>query len=463
MRVSVGILGFLCFVTVTVAAAVQPAQEARLHVGSLEELSIDGLRSRGYGSSLTVEAPLRAGASAYMASFRSEGLREYARVDLPKGSMPTAGFPVVVFLHGWIGTDAAPTMEFFKSAESDYHQMIQGFVNVGFVVVTPGFRGHGRLQGRPADGIEFMSAWDNGTYTSPAFYAIDVLNLLEGLDSLETVPWPQWGFAGPVKLDPSHVGVIGHSQGGDVALMVLAVCGAGSPLRHGATAGSIWSGTFPSRETQLATYNAMETTPQAFLSGDGTWNHTAVGATGAVNASFVFGFPPDWVETPDVSQWTWQRKVWSAPTVAVAMKQKLDEMYATFNQYVRDIHHATYSLNVSSDGRIAVTHDPRVLRALRRIGAFDREDLLSLPMFLHHSDRDFYSWPEWNADLCQRVNKAGGQCRDFLYHGNTHSLRRSRQPWFSDAETQEGFAQAIARDVDLFRGAGPRAGRSGGR
>lgn len=263
-----------------------------------------------------------------------------------------------------LSIDAAPHLNFYKSSNSDYRRVIEASVRAGFVVLTPGFRGHGRVHNMPAQGIEFMSVWDNDTYVSPAFYAIDVLNLLEGIDSLEGVTWPRWGVAGGLKLNRHHVNLIGHSQGGDVALIVLAVCGAGSSLKHPATAGSIWSGTFPSRVSQLAVYHPMETTAQAFVAGDGSLNHTAVGADGTENANFVFGYPPDWIGTPEVHQWTWQRKVWSNPTVAVALKQKLDEMYAILNEYVADIHGVSYVLSVGADGKVAVTHDPSVGRAL---------------------------------------------------------------------------------------------------
>ena len=99
MRVSGGILVSLCFVAVTAGAAVtapavmKPVHPPGPHIGSLEELSIDGLRNRSYGSSLTVESRLLPGSNAYMVSFRSDGLREYARIDLPTGPVPPAGFP----------------------------------------------------------------------------------------------------------------------------------------------------------------------------------------------------------------------------------------------------------------------------------------------------------------------------------------------------------------------------------
>jgi hypothetical protein len=48
----------------------------------------------------------------FSVSFRYDGLRQYARVDVPLGAMPADGYPVVVFLHGWVGEQAAPAMDF---------------------------------------------------------------------------------------------------------------------------------------------------------------------------------------------------------------------------------------------------------------------------------------------------------------------------------------------------------------
>ena len=74
---------------------------AGLHLTSLDALSVEALRSRKYGSRLIVETQLGTESrDRYLASYQSDGLREYARVDLPAGAMPADGYPVVVFLHG---------------------------------------------------------------------------------------------------------------------------------------------------------------------------------------------------------------------------------------------------------------------------------------------------------------------------------------------------------------------------
>jgi dienelactone hydrolase len=440
------------------AAATSDARIS-LNMGSLSAVSVDGLRRRHYDAKMEIEGPMGVDRgnptfpSTFFASFRSEGLREYARIDIPTTAMPDAGYPVVVFLHGWVGEQAAPQMDFTFS-HSGYAALIRGFVDAGFLVVTPGFRGHGTWQGRAADGLEFLRAWDNGTYVSPVFYAIDTLNLLESLPTLEHQTHPQWTerVGKQLRVDRSHVGVIGHSQGGDVALMVLAVCGHGTPLRTPATAGSIWSGTFPGRLTQRGVYHAMETTAEAFLAGDGTWTGTAIGHDGRVNPDFVFGYPPDWLGVEPPSAASVSTRGARLPTVREAVEAKTREMYATFNALVGDLHGVSYRMRQSAHGHTDVVDDPRVISALTRVGGFETPELLTLPMALHHSDRDFYAFSSWNSDLCDRVNRLGGHCEDHEYPGNTHLLGVSAAAWFSPPGTQAGFMTALARDVALFGG-----------
>jgi len=414
-------------------------------IDSLDSLSIHVLRNRGYGSTLeVVDRPDAGQRKILIASYRSDGLRVYSRVDIPDTPAGEDGYPIVVFVHGWMGIEAAPSSNFYLDQDSNYDAMIRHYVDAGFAVFTPGWRAHGTVNGRPAEGIEFMRAWDNGSYLSPVFYAVDVLNLLDSLPTFSEA-----------RLDLGNTNLVAHSQGGDVALLALAIAGEGSKVSVPISAASIWSGCFPSRFVQLETYEPMQKSPQAFLSGDGTWNGTAVGASGEVNLEFVFGYPADWIGTPIVDDWTWQRDMFSQPTVADAITIKLDQMYAAINGQVGDIDDAHYELKKSSDGKSSVVHDDRVSAAYARIDAYYMEEFLTEPLVLQHSDRDFYSLPEWNQDLCRRVEKSGGECFDFEYIGNTHSLRVSENLWFSGEGATSGFLLALRRDVALFMGESP--------
>jgi pimeloyl-ACP methyl ester carboxylesterase len=412
---------------------------------ALADLSIETLRSREYGSRLNIEYEVQGRPSpSYLASYDSDGLNVYARIELPAGAAPDDGYPVVILVHGWMGIDAAPSLDFYYDSSSTYSRVIDAYVEAGFAVFTPGWRGHGTINDVPADGIEFMQAWDNGSYVSPAFYAIDVLNLLDSLESFQEG-----------RLNLNRINMYGHSQGGDVALMALAIAGEGSSVENNFFAASIWSGNIPSRLTQLETFWPMQTSPEAFLSGDGSWNGTAIGADGSINPNFVFGYPPDWIGTIDLDDWTWQKENWSNVTVADALAAKLEQMYSTVNTYVIDMPTVVFDLEAAPGVKTTVAHDAFLIEGMSQIGAFDQEQYLTEALALHHSDRDFYSLPEWNADLCRRADLAGGLCFDFTYPGNTHSLQISAHEWFSPPGSVAGFLFAIQRDIALFSGHDP--------
>ena len=194
-------------------------------IPSLKTLSIDRLRGQSFSSTLAIEKQLGddTGSSAYsqfygppyyntyMASYRSDGLRVYSRVDLPPTEMPENGYPVIIFAHGWVGVDGAPGYGFNYAANSYYGDILDAYVKAGFILLMPGFRGHGTVNDVPAEGLEYIQVYDNGSYLSPIFYGIDILNLLGGVASLEEVDWQAWG-AGELRVDTSRIYLTGHSQ-----------------------------------------------------------------------------------------------------------------------------------------------------------------------------------------------------------------------------------------------------------
>jgi len=438
---------------------------------TLADLSLVALRKRSYGSTIRPELHLGQTDAApayyehfsadgslpydsYVASYESDGNRIYARVDLPARPAPPDGYPVLIFVHGWVGREAAPGFDFMYQPDSIYARYIDAFVDDGFLVLSPALRGHGTVGGIPAEGIEFLDAWDNASYLSPLFYAIDTLNLLDGIQSLEAVDWAAWGHPEPVRIDAGRVNISGQSQGGDVVLSVLAVSGEGSTVRNTVAAGSIWSGCFGPRLEQAAIYGPMAATTEAFLAGDGSWTGTAIGHDGSVNPNFVFGWPPDWIVTPDPASpaWTWQASTWTAPTVADVLQERHGDMYRIINSQVDDISDASFELATDASGRVTARHDPRIVDAMQAIDAYAHAEWLSEPLHLHHSDQDYYSISRWNADLAARIRAAGGQAADYLYPRNTHSLLVSPYRWFSPGETVAGLPFMIHRDRVLFGG-----------
>jgi len=438
---------------------------------TLADLSIEALRNRAYGSTIKIESRLDSaedetgysqffsadGSSTYntyMASYQSDGNRVYSRMDIPSSPPSEDGYPVMVFVHGWVGQQDAPSFDFNYKADSLYSRYIDAFVDAGYLVLTPGWRGHGVVNGIHAEGFEFMEAWDNGSYLSPIFYAIDVLNLIEGIQTIEHIDWENWGAKETETPRVNHrkIHVTGHSQGGDSALTVMAVSGENSTLKNTVYSGSLWSGCFGTRFAQAGIYGPMATTLEAFMSGDGSWTGSAEGRDESINPNFVFAWPPDWIGTLDTNSpdWSWQADNWKLKAVAESLDIKFSEMYNAINENVEDINDASFKIEQDINGKTIVRHDPRIIEAMHRISAYNYEQYLTEPLLFHHSDQDYYSIPEWNAELSARINSSGGNSHDFTYLGNTHSLLISKHEWFSKKDAREGFEIMISHDLNLL-------------
>ena len=436
-----------------------PGARTSVCVNSLADLSIETLRQRGYTSSLQVlervEPAPQPAAETLLASYLSDNLRVFTRIDIPSSPPPAEGYPVVIFAHGWVGIEKAPTYHFGLDNDSLYGDLVNQLSSAGFVVLSPGYRGHGTIQATAADGHEFMQAWDNGSYLSPTFYAIDIVNLLAALPSLSEVDW-NFEIGHPPHLNLNKVNLMAHSQGGDAALTALAITG-DNPHTPAFFAASIWSGNIADKFTQANTFGPMGSSAQAFLGGDGSWTGSATGTDGSVNPDFVFGFPPDWIGNPDPQNgnWTWQNDNWPTPSVEQALHDKYQQMYDTINRYVRDINDAQFEIHRNADGKLEIAHDEQVSRALSRVSAYPEAKHIQAHLALHFSDRDYYSLPEWNHQIQRAIHSRGGIAHTFEYPGTTHSLKASKHSWFSPAGTESGVPCAIARDQLLFAGADP--------
>ena len=219
---------------------------------SLDSLSLRRLRERDFAAAFEAVPGAATASADRTVAYRSDGLRIYARVALPPADQlqPAAGWPVLLWAHGYVGAGRVPDWRFDTDAGSLGNEVIRRFTEAGHVVIVPGFRGHGTVAGRRAEGLEWVQAFDNGSYLSPILYAIDLLHALQALPSLsDAVPG--------VAIDAKRVSVGGYSQGGDVALTALAVASAPSrPQRlH---AGVIWAGCIAGRLEQARHFGGME-------------------------------------------------------------------------------------------------------------------------------------------------------------------------------------------------------------
>src|SRR3984893_1667407 len=160
----------------------------------LVPLAIDAMRQREYpGSELAIEQTLTPGANyrRYVASYQSDGLKIFGLLTLPNGPKPAAGWPVIIFNHGYI----PPTV--YRTTER-YVAYVDAFARDGYIVFKPDYRGFGSSQGQPVS----------------AYYAPDdTVDVLNAVTSLQ-----RYGSA-----DPNRLGMWGHSMGGNLTLRALVI------------------------------------------------------------------------------------------------------------------------------------------------------------------------------------------------------------------------------------------------
>ena len=156
--------------------------------------SINSLNKKLYDSEIKIENEIRKTAKfiSYRVSFVSDGLNQYALMNVPLGKKPDSGWAVIIVNHGYI----EPSV---YSTENSYINTSAYYANAGFLVVKPDYRGHDQSQG------------ETGSIVSRIGYAIDVLNLLFGIKKL-------------TYADPQKIYMYGHSMGGDVSLRVAEIC-----------------------------------------------------------------------------------------------------------------------------------------------------------------------------------------------------------------------------------------------
>jgi dipeptidyl aminopeptidase/acylaminoacyl peptidase len=196
-------------------------------------LSIAALRGGEYpGSEIAFEQALDPGSNyeRHIVSYRSEGLKIYALLTIPTGEKPAAGWPVVVFNHGYI-----PPAE-YRTTER-YIAYTDAFSRNGYVVFRPDYRGHGNSEGAAAGG-----------YGSNA-YTIDVLNAVASIKRLNDSI-----SSGRPVVDTTRIGMWGHSMGGHITLRSMVT-------NNDIKAGVIWAGVVASYPDLIARWRRGNALP----------------------------------------------------------------------------------------------------------------------------------------------------------------------------------------------------------
>lgn len=187
--------GYFIFFKAGQGACVEQNDEETI-ANELHPLAIDQMRRRDYpGSDLVIERELPRGINyhQYIVSYESDGLKIYGLLTVPAGKKPagSAGWPVIIFNHGYIPPDQYKTTE-------GYRDYVDAFARANYIVFKPDYRGHGNSEGEPTS-----------AYYSPA-YTVDVLNAVSSLKKYKDA-------------DPERIGMWGHSLGGNITLRSLVV------------------------------------------------------------------------------------------------------------------------------------------------------------------------------------------------------------------------------------------------
>lgn len=210
------------------------------------------MRRKEYpGSEITIEETLTPGANyaRYIASYRSEGLKIYALLTVPYGRPPEAGWPVIVFNHGYIRPDLYRTTE-------RYVAYVDNLARHGYIVFRPDYRGHDESEGIA-----------RGAYGAPD-YVVDVLNAAQAMR----------GFAGA---DPDRIGMWGHSMGGYISLRSMVI---DERIR----AGVIWAGVVASYADLLTRWRRTPTPSTQTPAAGRAWRSGLMAAYGALDENPEF-------------------------------------------------------------------------------------------------------------------------------------------------------------------------------
>lgn len=231
-------------------------------IADLHPLSISTLRKGEYpGSEITIEQTLPDGSNyfRYIASYRSDGLKIYALLTVPKGEMPEGGFPVVIFNHGYI-----PPVE-YRTTER-YAAYTDAFSRNGYVLFRSDYRGHGNSEGKA-----------EGGYGTNA-YTIDILNAISSVKKLKDPENPSTGSAGSI-VNADRIGMWGHSMGGHITMRAMVT-------DTSIKAGNIWAGVVgpypdPFLRNQGSNLNPNATPrPTRATSRGGSWRNELIQAFG---------------------------------------------------------------------------------------------------------------------------------------------------------------------------------------
>jgi uncharacterized protein len=169
--------------------------------------AIESLSKRNYPSGvINIEEKVSSG--IYLISYKSDGLKIFGTMAIPKVQKPKNGFPVIILNHGYINPKIYNNL-------TDYTQIQMELTNRGYIVIKPDYRGNGRSDGANEPLNRFA-------------YPIDVINLITSLNSIKDA-------------NPTRVYIWGHSMGGEISLKVIEISSKISDINGKIKAAVLWA------------------------------------------------------------------------------------------------------------------------------------------------------------------------------------------------------------------------------
>lgn len=134
--------------------------------------------------------------------FTDNGKKVSGMLNAPKAA---GEYPVIIMLRGFVSKEMFETGTGTKRAG-------EVFAKNGFITLAPDFLGYGQSDNPSSNSIEERFQ----TYTTTLSLLSSLQNLNSGLEA---------SYSGQIRADTEKTGIWGHSNGGHIALSILAITG----------------------------------------------------------------------------------------------------------------------------------------------------------------------------------------------------------------------------------------------
>jgi pimeloyl-ACP methyl ester carboxylesterase len=147
--------------------------------------------------------------TSYLFTYTSQGKTISGQLNLPSTPAPTAGYPVIVMLRGYVPLEIYQTGVGTKNAAA-------ALAKEGYVTIAPDFLGYG--QSDP----DLTDTWE-ARFIKP----VNIADLLASIEQFPTVAKDENApdSLPTITINPQKIGLWAHSNGGQIALTTLEITG----------------------------------------------------------------------------------------------------------------------------------------------------------------------------------------------------------------------------------------------